>query len=258
MKNRITLLLFLPLVCLFTCCQVYKQNIMFQVDEDQNYDTLNAFVEELNSNYILKADDKISMNVYTGNGEMLIDPENRLLTTQNMDLRVEDPEYLITVDGTVSLPLIGKINLEGLTIPETDSVLSSKYNLFYENSFVLTKCVNRRVSVLGAMGGFVVPLKEENVTLLEVLAAAGGIDNTAKVKNIRLIRGDLSSPSVQIIDLSTVEGLSKANLKVKSGDVIYVEPVRKVVSETLRDLSPIISLATSFITLTFLLTSNRR
>lgn len=252
-----TILLFF--VTFVVCsCGIYKQNIMFQVDEDNNYDTLGLIVNDLNVNYRLKPDDKITVSVYTGNGEMLIDPERKLISGQNANVRIEIPEYLVSTTGDVVLPLVGKVRLLDFTLLEVDSMLSLQYNDFYENSFVLTKCVNRRVTVLGALGGEVIPLANENVTLLEVLASAGGIDNLSKAQNIRLIRGDLSNPTVQVIDLSTIEGMKRASLKVETGDVIYVEPIRKVVSETIRDISPVVSLLTSVITLVFLISTARQ
>lgn len=247
--------------CLFillgSSCKVYNQNIMFKVDEQTDLDSLNAQFETLTGNYVLKPNDYISLKVFTGNGELLVDPEYELLSGQKGQPRVEPEKYLIDQTGKANLPLVGQVVVQGYTQPELDSVLSIQYNAYYENSYVKTSCVNRRVVVLGALDGVVVPLANESTTLIEVLALAGGIDNEDRVKNIRLIRGDLQNPSVQVIDLSTIAGMSKANLIVQPNDIVYVEPVRKVVSETFRDAAPIIGLITSVLTLVLLLTSTR-
>lgn len=248
--------------CLFgasvSSCKVYNQNIMFKVNEQSIVDSLNAQFETITGNYVLKPNDYISLKVFTGNGELLVDPEYELLSGQQGQQRVEPQKYMIDQMGKAYLPLIGNVEIQGYTQPQLDSVLAIHYNEYYENSYVKTTCVNRRVVVLGALDGVVIPLENESTTLIEVLALAGGIDNEDRVKNIRLIRGDLNHPSVQVIDLSTLEGMSKASLVVQPNDIIYVEPVRKVVSESFRDAAPIIGLLTSVLTLVVLLTSINR
>ena len=64
-------------------------------------------------------------------------------------------------------------------------------------------------------------------------------------KNIKLIRGDL----VYEVDLSTISGMQATNLNVEPGDIIYIEPWRRPWLETLRDVSPALSLAASILTL---------
>lgn len=259
-KIFISLLISLLISALFSCGR-YRQNIMFQVDEDSNYDTLKTLVDDLNANYLIEPNDYLTIKVYTSDGEMLIDPENLYNAqgssgTKNSGSLI--PRYLVDFAGFVNLPMVGKLKIDSLSIPQADSVLALKYNEYYANSFVKTTCDNRRVTVLGAMGGLVISLENENTSLIEVLALAGGLDNTAKAQNIRLIRGDLSHPEVQIIDLSTIEGMKTASLKVQNHDIVYVEPVRKVVNEAFRDISPIVSLTTSLITLIFVFSSRSR
>ncbi|NJL11979.1 MAG: hypothetical protein HC913_02535 [Microscillaceae bacterium] len=72
-----------------------------------------------------------------------------------------------------------------------------------------------------------------------------------RASNIRLIRGDLSDPSVYLINLKTFEGLSQQNLTIEPNDIVYVEPIRKSFLEALRDITPILSFLTT--TLTFIL-----
>ena len=91
------------------------------------------------------------------------------------------------------------------------------------------------------------------MSIIEVIALSGGIDKMAKAHNIRLIRGDLTSPQVEVIDLSSISGMKKASLYVQPNDIIYIEPVRKVVIEGVRDLSPLLSLFTTILTLSIIL-----
>lgn len=242
----------LSIVLLLTSCNLYKQNIMLKV-EDSTYESI---VKSAEGNYLIKAGDQIEIRVFSNKGELIIDPNFQLrqeLGTNSMNSKMETPTYTVRPEGDVFLPMIDTVEVEGLNQGQLDSLLSDKYSDFYVDAFVTAKVINRRVVVLGATGGEVIPLNDENMNVLEVLALAGGLENDAIANNIRLVRGDLNNPQVEVIDLSTIDGMKKATMKVQPNDVIYVEPVRKVVTETIRDIAPVITLLTSVVTLVILL-----
>lgn len=243
--------LFILLILCLASCRGYKQNIMFKTDGSIFADTLKRAVREAERNYIIRKNDLLSIKVYTNFGESLIDPNMELFKGANRNVQIyEDRQkYLVQDNGFVKLPMVGMVKLDGLILYQADSLLERKYSEFYEDVFCVSRLLNRRVIVLGAIGGHVIPLENENMNILEILALAGGIDNFSKVQNIRLIRGDLKDPDIYVIDLSTIAGMKQANLNVQPNDIIYIEPVRKVLMESIRDISPVIGLVTNIITL---------
>lgn len=258
MFNKIIKIFFLGLIGFLFSCKLYRQDYMFVVDDEIKYDSLKSYVNDLDFNYKISSGDLLGVNVYTSNGEMLIDPENQFNnsisgSSAGTNTSSNSLKYLVNPDGRVNLPMVGRVKLDSLTLLEADSMLQSKYNEFYTNSFVKTTCENRRVIVLGAMGGKVIPLENENMNLIEVLALAGGLDEDAKARNIRLIRGELNNPQVAVIDLSTIEGMKASSLRVQNHDIIYVEPVKRTVREATRDFTPVVSLLTSILTIFFIL-----
>ena len=137
--------------------------------------------------------------------------------------------------------MIGEIKLEGLTLRQAEEIIQKEYQNYFTEPFALLTYANKRVVVLGSPGGQVVPLVNQNVTLVEILGLAKGIDNLGKAHNIRVMRKE----QVFLIDLSTVDGYKNSNLLIEPGDIIYIEPVRRPVSEAFRDYAGIISLAVS-------------
>ncbi len=201
-------------------------------------------------NYRIQVNDRLEIRVYTNEGERIIDPDYELQKEINTNsLRREEGFYPVLKDGKVKVPMVGEVTLEGLTLREGERRLEDEFSKFYKDPYVILKFENKRVIVLGMESSQVVPLENEDMNLLEVLALAGGVQKNMKVQNIRLIRGDLNNPDVQIIDLSTIEGMQKADLKIYSGDIIYVEPVVRIFSESTRELIPVISIITSFVAL---------
>ncbi len=222
---------------------------MFRLDDDFTEEDLSKATLEIEKNYLLKANDVLLLDVFTNNGERLIDPNFELVTNgmggqQQQQFR-DRFQYIIQADGSANLPIVGNVQLEGITLFEAEEKLASKFDVIYKDSFIKLRISNRRVFVLGAPGGRVVPLPNENMSLIEVLASSEGLSLGAKAQNIKLIRGDL----VYKINLSTISGMKDTNINVEPGDVIYVEPWRRPWIETLRDISPALSLVSSITTL---------
>lgn len=161
----------------------------------------------------------------------------RITAYNNPDLTTE---VKIAEDGSVSLPLLGRVVLAGLTKPAAEQQLSK---LLTEGGFLRQASINisiteyrsQQVSVLGAVtrpGKY--PISTAT-NAMDVLAEAGGIaPNGSWV--IRLIQHDREGNSVQRdIDLNQLVGSGSANvdLNVHHGDVIFVaaQPVFYVYGE---------------------------
>jgi polysaccharide export outer membrane protein len=233
---------------LVTACSSYKQNIMFQVPEGH---ALQQQVQAAEQNYIIQKYDYLEAEVLTNKGEKIIDPEFQRATDQGSQSVVSKPAYLIDNNGVGKFPMIGELKLEGLTLRQAEEILQQAYAKFYSDAYVILKYLNKRVIVLGSPGGQVIPLTNENMKLVEVLALAKGLGNDAKSHNIRVLRGD----QLFVVDLSTFDGYLKNNLLIQSGDIVYVEPVRRVLTESVRDYIPILSALTAITTLVVVLIS---
>ncbi len=211
---------------------------------------------EVETNYIIQKNDFLTLEVYTNQGEKIVDPNLESFKEGNTQSNVNSnaPLYLVDVNGVVKFPLIKELKLEGLNIRQAEEVLQKAYEKFYQQSFVVLGFNNKRVIVLGAPGGQVIPLPNENMRLTEVLALAKGITEDARANNIRVIRDD----KVFIADLSNFDGYQTNNLVMHPGDVIYVEPVRRPFIEALRDYSPVITIVTSLATLIFIMSQVKK
>jgi len=213
---------------------------MFKVPEGT---ALKQQTEAAEKNYVIQINDLLQLDVYTNKGERLIDPDAKLVQEgQNAaSTTAVKPTYLVDVNGVCKFPMVSEIKVVGLTIRQAEEILQQAYAVYYQQPFVALKYTNKRVVVLGAPGGQVIPLANENMHLVEVLALAKGVDNNAKAHNIRVLRGR----EVFLADLSTFDGYLKNNIAMEPGDVVYVEPIRRPVIESLRDYGPLFSIVTS-------------
>ncbi|MBL0740072.1 polysaccharide biosynthesis/export family protein [Chryseolinea sp. Jin1] len=223
---------------------------MFRLPEGQ---ALKQQTDEAEKNYVIQKNDYLTIEVYTSKGERLIDPDAKLVQeTRSQETSSRPvPTYLVDVNGVCKFPMVGETKVEGLSIRQAEEVLQQAYGLYYQQSFVVLRYTNKRVVVLGAPGGQVIPLVNENMHLVEVLALAKGVSNDAKAHNIRVLRGK----EVFLADLTTFDGYLKNNITIEPGDVIYVEPIRRPFTEAVRDYGPVISILTSLTTLVVVLFS---
>ncbi|MCB2376290.1 polysaccharide biosynthesis/export family protein [Hymenobacter sp. BT635] len=281
-----------PFAVLFSSCttgKYYRQNIMFRTPTGEGVDTmkLRSLVGRTTRNYVIQPNDYLDVRVYTNKGERILDPNGELQFgapggtgvnggsstsrvgqtiaggrtggvganrgSQGVGQAAGTTEFLVQATGFVNLPMVNMVKVSGLTLLEADSLLKTKYDVFYKDSYVATRVTNNRIVVLGSPGGQVIPMFNDNMNLLEVLASAGGLEGggiggggigggRGRAYNIRLIRGDLRNPQVQVIDLSTIEGMRRANLQVEPGDVVYIEPVRRPFFEALSDAGSVFGL----------------
>lgn len=237
---------FLPLIFALASCATYKQNIMFKTGEGFQSEPLQREIGKAESNYIINKNDVLVLEFYANNGEKLVDPNPELSQqVQNTSQTAKVHDYLVNELGLVKLPMVGEVKLEGLTLRQAEMMLQKEYEQFFKLPYVKLKFNNKRVIVLGSPGGQVLPLTNENVSLVEVIAMAKGIDNSGKAHNIRVLRGE----KIYQVDLSTVEGYKLGNMKIEPGDIVYIEPFRRPFSEGLQDYGPIFAVLASITTL---------
>lgn len=205
-------------------------------------------------NYVIQKNDLLHLDVFSNKGERIIDPNPELTTGTGVNFsetQTKQFNYLIELNGIVKFPMIGELKLEGLTLRQAEEIAQKEYAKYFIEPYVVLNYVNKRVIVLGALGGQVIPLTNQNVTLVEVLALAKGLNNDAKADVIKLIRND----HVYQVDFSTIQGFKDGNMLIEPGDVVYVEPIRRPFTEGLKDNFAIISLTISLVTLGVLVRS---
>lgn len=249
--NMVKRILGIIAACYFLAsCKPLNPSIMFKTPKDYQYD---AMVKDTLEEYRISPNDIINLRLFANNGLELVD-----LTKENNQelLRLtQGIEYLVEHDGQVNLPLIGRVQVNGKTLRELEFFLEEQYEKVYIDPFMLLSIINRRVIVFTGNGGdgSVITLQNNNVKLLEAIALAGGLTQQGRAARIKLIRGELSNPEVYLIDLSTIDGIQQADIILQANDIIYVEPIGVTTRQVLSEVAPILGLATSLITLYFVI-----
>jgi len=221
---------------------------MFKPSEGFVPDPVKREAITVEKNYVIQKNDFLKLDVFSNKGERLIDPNPELSANPGQNpMARQQFYYLVDLDGVVKFPMVGALKLEGLTLRQAEEILQKEFEKYFKEPFVILSYSNKRVIVLGAPGGQVIPLPNQNINLTEVLALAKGLPNDSKAQNIRIFRGD----QVFVVDMSTIEGFKAGNLLIQPGDIIYIEPIRRPMSEGLRDYAGLFSLLVSLVTLVY-------
>lgn len=141
-------------------------------------------------------------------------------------------EHLVLVDGSISIPLLGNLNVEGLTITQLNNLLTQKYANFIKNPVITTAIIAPRslgITITGEVnspGSYTIPLtpgqKFPNIT--DLILQAGGITPSADVKNVelrRFIGGRQEFVRVNLWEL-LAQGNQNQNLTLRDRDTIIV------------------------------------
>jgi polysaccharide export outer membrane protein len=129
-------------------------------------------------------------------------------------------------DGFVSLPLLGDIHVAGETANQLAQLLTARLSTYVVSAQVTVSVVDiksRQVYVTGQVGrpgGY--PLVAP-ISVLQLIAQAGGLNTFANRKGILILRG--SSGNTQRMNfnyIKAIHGDSKQNISLQPGDTVIV------------------------------------
>ena len=255
MKN-VNYLFILLVLGILQGCKSYTSNVILKM-EPTEINWSSAYQKVVIENPI-KVGDKIQFSIYTNQGESIIDPTGNLVSAKSFSdanlAAADKPVFEVLENGYCFFPLIGKMSVIGLKSSELDSVLSKKFETYYNGVYVLSKVINKKIIVLGGTGGKILPFSS-NMNLLEALAIYGGLDDKSKGYNIRIIRGDLKNPEITMVNLRTVKDMKNSMVNLKPDDIIYIESVRRPGSEAVRDNMYVFNILQVLVTFSLLISN---
>ena len=148
--------------------------------------------------------------------------------------QVEDfsGEYLVLVDGTVSLPLAGRLQVEGMTIPEMAQAIAAEYAAYLKRPLVTVSLLNPRplkLAVAGEVtnpGSYTFELAEvgQFPSVTDLITRAGGLTTAADISQVRIRR--FHEGREQLLSVNLRELVAQGNLAqdvtLRDGDTIVV------------------------------------
>ncbi|MGK7874552.1 MAG: SLBB domain-containing protein [Xenococcaceae cyanobacterium] len=141
-------------------------------------------------------------------------------------------EFLVLVDGTVNLPLIGRVRVGGLSLPEMNELVSQQYARFLKRPIITVSVITPRplkIAISGEInspGTYTVTFEEGSTfpSVTNMLQLAGGITTAADIGKVQIRR--FFQGKERVLTLNLWELLQQGNLNqdvtLRDGDTIFV------------------------------------
>jgi polysaccharide export outer membrane protein len=137
------------------------------------------------------------------------------------------------------------MKVEGLTRRQLAAKLENDLLPYMKEPIVNVGYLNRKVTVIGEVGGpQVLSMPEEQLTLLEVLVKSGGIKSDGLASKIMVIREQGNNKQVKFVNMEDHSIFNSEWFYVKPNDIIYVksDEQKRVKAERSQKLQTTISL----------------
>lgn len=136
-------------------------------------------------------------------------------------------QYLVNNDGTIDFPVLGRLQVGGLTKSEAENLIREKLGAYLKETPIVTiRMANYKISVLGEVtrpGMFTI--NNEKVNIFEALALAGDLTIWGQRNNVKLIREDAEGQREIInLNLNKTDIITSPYYYLHQNDILYVTP----------------------------------
>lgn len=205
------------------------------------------------SDYKLKTNDNLYISIQSANQEVSALFNSASSQESGSQQLYGEPSgqylfgYMIENDGSITLPVVGKIEVAGLTQVEAQSRIQLKTNEFLKGALVKVKMLNFKITLLGEFKSPGVYYNYNNsLTVMEAIGMAGGLTDYAKINRLLVVRKTAEGTKSFRLDLSNKNIFANQAYYLQPNDMVYAEPAK---SKALQLNIPTISLAISSLSL---------
>lgn len=151
-----------------------------------------------------------------------------LLTVQIVGERDLPTEYQVASDGTIDLPYVHRLRVEGLEPQRVQELVRQRLiaeRIFTDPSVVVRVLAHhsKRVVVLGQVrepGSF--PL-EPGLTLVQAISLAGGLNSIADSDRIRVSRRTADGTQTVTVSVRAITDGRAPDIPLQAGDRIFID-----------------------------------
>jgi polysaccharide export outer membrane protein len=231
-------------------------NSDYQLLQTKSQETQTVKVTDRSIEYRILPQDRLEISLYKDpqQGTEVGSSSNELGQSMN------EKGLLVNTTGHVSLPLIGKTKVAGLTQTQAADRITQQYKKYLNTPTVYVEVLNKRLFVLGEVNKpGVVDLDKEKMTLFEAIAHAGDLTDSA-VRNEIMILSNSPVKGMQLrkVDMTNFDTMRYASLMLRPNDIVYVKPndwkaFRVASDDYTAPFVTITKIAAPFVTLKYLL-----
>ena len=140
-------------------------------------------------------------------------------------------EVTVRPDGTIDVPLVGSVKVEGMRSGDLENILTAKFSKYVSNPRItinVRKFSANSIAIIGEVHGTGYFEYREGMKLLDLVASAGGLADYPRADRVRIYRRVKNADGTtreEIIkaDISAImDGHMDKNISLAAGDIVYV------------------------------------
>ena len=228
----------------------------YLLDMDYNHDYPARPAPELK----LQPEDRLNIQVFCENPQLSA-PFNTLLTLTDLaNQQSQQPvlTYMVDREGNISFPVLGKLHIEGMTLPEVEKLIADEIisRGFIREPVVNARIENFEVTVIGEQNSSIIPAEGKSLNLLQAIAKWGGTNSEYfNIKEITVIRTENGIRRAYAVNLQKNALFDSPVFYLQQNDVVYIKHQGSQLNQSARNFFTSISMVTSFVSmvLSFLL-----
>lgn len=178
--------------------------------------------------YTLGPGDVVQIYIWEAPPAMLFSPSSTSVTAPSGAVMTEIPAQMVGPDGSIEIPFAGRIACDGRTPNQIGAQIRQRLNGLAHDPQVVVKLVDNHAQSISVVGNVnqsqQVPMIPGGVSVLQALAAAGGVNRPVSKVTLQLAR----SGKVLRLPLMDVIRNPEDNISLRSGDVLTAlyQPLR--------------------------------
>ncbi len=245
--KKVKIFLLIPIIFFFGCVDdslvLFKQNQNNNFNLKQELSQIGYKFSKKHTSYQYKIKPQDRLNITIFNHPELSSVINN--TTNGTNLQ----GTLVYPDGTINLPLIGKVKIAGLTEEQASEKLTKLYAQYIKKPFVQVDDVSKKIYVLGEVNHpRVIYMSQDTISLIEAISDSGGFTDKAKRSEIKIISGNWNHPTMTIVDLTKLSPKDLNKLVLKPNEIVYVTPIKsKPLDIRILGIQPVIDFVNSIL-----------
>jgi len=231
MKNTVILLFTLCLFSFQSCIVPKKVVYLKDMEPNKVYNT--ALVPPLR----VQKNDRLSIQVTSKNPELAVpfNPDGGVYnvsaqgSVSNVPLTGSNINkgYLVDQEGNIEFPVLGTLNVEGLTLDGVRDMMRDRLvnEQLISDAVIKIELMNLKITMMGAVAGVgVLDVPDSRITLIEAITRSGGLTANAKTSKVAVIREEAGGRKMYMNDIEKMDIFNSPTYYLQQNDIVYVEP----------------------------------
>ena len=214
MSKKLYIFFFLLLTITMTSCYNYRSIGLLQ----EKNASLPKYKASEYVDYRIRVNDEIIYRLMTSDVTI-----SKLISSDNSGSSQNMISYRVYPDGTIDLPFVKGIHVEGLTLNEASKAIELRFKELIPDAAVKLTLANKTFTVIGEAGTGVYYITRDKFNIYQALSMSGELNHAGDYKRVRILREKGNGTQVLEFDIRPRSLIGSEYYYIYPNDIIYVQ-----------------------------------